>query len=141
MVKYEYAMFSYNYFYSQEDSDLVYVNGVFNLAMHQTAVKNLVTFLNELGEQGWELIKVDDEKYFFKREVSDALAAERKAERKAREEEKMTQMTDVEKAYYLVENTPELQHSSVVYGYIAKVKQNEMTFEEFKVKVDELLNQ
>lgn len=31
---------------------------------------NIITKLNELGQEGWELIQIKDEKYLFKRKLS-----------------------------------------------------------------------
>ena len=120
---------------------------------------------NNLGMEGWELVKVDDKVAFFKREITgarlEALEAELEAKLEAKleaehenkeAEEKVydeirkstlmtNQMSDVERAYYLVENTSRLQHSSEVYGYIAKLKHEEITFDEFMEKMDEMMRQ
>ena len=155
MDKFEYAIIDAekHYFYCNENSEIVYFKGLFST--NWDVIRNTVNFLDELGTKGWDLVGIREDKYYLKRRITDEMLKERiekegaerkakEAEQKARkakalEEARTAQMTDVEKAYYLVENTPELQHSTQVYSYIAKLKQEEMTFDEFNVKVDELL--
>lgn len=112
---------------------------------------------NYLGAEGWELVKVGDKVAFFKREITPEVEMERIHEQALRENERRERSkieamnneeyfdhryanaSDTEKAYLLIEQYPQLKGNSKVYQAIAQLKNEEITFDEFEAKIDELI--
>lgn len=107
---------------------------------HRGSIQN---FLNNLGYEGWELVKIDGSVYFFKRAIELSKEEQKELEEKARFEKlqaKVQYDKSVKECEALYEETiqkyPQLKESSAFNTFYESFKKGDVSPEKFKEKAE-----
>ena len=101
-------------------------------------------FLNNRGDEGWKLVKVDDDIYYFKREKPGLSEEEQKALEEKERFEKLQAKVQFDKNLKecdqiyekLIQKYPQLRENSVFNNYYERFKNGEVSPEQFKEKAE-----
>ena len=107
---------------------------------HRTTIQN---FLNSLGSEGWELVKIDESVYFFKRAIEISKEEEEALKEKARFERLQAKVEydksieECEVMYEeIIQKYPQLKEHIVFNNFYESFKKGEISPEKFKEKIE-----